>query len=191
MSIQTAQHLRVLKMLVMDPACSIQTKTCEEMFDSCGADRSNYEAEAKAIDASLCNISKHFTEGTKAKKDIVVFSDAKSVLQALDSGKFNNVTIRELTKTIDCFITEHAIKLTLQWIPGHVNVQGNERADTLAKQGASCPQPDVPTSIETAKQTIRANKKEEWMNEWATGETGRVMFQHMTTPKPKDSINEL
>ena len=166
-------------------------KTCEEIFDSCGADRSNYEAEAKAIDASLCNISKHFTEGTKAKKDIVVFSDAKSVLQALDSGKFNNVTIRELTKTIDCFITEHAIKLTLQWIPGHVNVQGNERADTLAKQGASCPQPDVPTSIETAKQTIRANKKEEWMNEWATGETGRVMFQHMTTPKPKDSINEL
>ena len=28
------------------------------------------------------------------------------------------------------------------------------------------------------------------MNEWATGETGRIMFQHMTTPKPKDSINE-
>ena len=36
---------------------------------------------------------------------IVVFSDTKSVLQALDSGKSNNVTIRELTITIDCLIT--------------------------------------------------------------------------------------
>ena len=70
----------------------------------------------------IYNISKHFTEGTKAKKDIVVFSYAKSVLQALDRGKFDNVTIRELTKTIDCLITDHAIKITLQWIPGHVNI---------------------------------------------------------------------
>ena len=166
-------------------------KTCEEIFDACGSDRSNYEAEAEAIQASLQNISKHFKDKTKAKKDIVVFSDAKSVLQALDSGKHNNLTIKNLIKTIDCLLTDHDINLTLQWIPGHVNIQGNERADTLAKQGASCPQPDVPTSMETAKQIIRANKKEEWMNEWAMGDTGRTMFQHMTTPKPKDSINEL
>ena len=166
-------------------------KTCEEIFNSCGTNSSNYEAEAKAIDASLQNIAKHFKDKTKAKKDIVVFSDAKSVLQALESGKFDNSTIRELMKTTDCLITEHGVKLTLQWIPGHVNIQGNERADTLAKRGASCPQPDVPTSIENTKQTIRANKKEEWMNEWASGDTGRVMFQYMTTPKPKDSINEL
>ena len=166
-------------------------KTCEEIFNSCGTNSSNYEAEAKAIDASLQNVAKHFKDKTKAKKDIVVFSDAKSVLQALESGKFDNSTIRELMKTTDCLIAEHGVKLTLQWIPGHVNIQGNERADTLAKRGASCPQPDVPTSIENTKQTIRANKKEEWMNEWASGDTGRVMFQHMTTPKPKDSINEL
>ena len=28
------------------------------------------------------------------------------------------------------------------------------------------------------------------MNEWASGYTGRIVFHHMTTPKPKDSINE-
>ena len=31
----------------------------------------------------------------------------------------------------------------LQRISGHVNILGNERADTLAKRGASYPQPDV------------------------------------------------
>ena len=61
----------------------------------------------------------------------------------------------------------------------------------MAECGASCPQTDVPTSIETAKQAIRANKKEEWMNEWASGDSERIMFHHMTTLKPKDSIDEL
>ena len=49
-------------------------------------------------------------------------------------------------------------------------------------------QPDVPTLIENTKKSIRENMKE-WMNEWASGDTGRIMFQHMTTPKLKDSIN--
>ena len=57
------------------------------------------------------------------------------VLKSLDSGIFNTVTIRELTKTIDCLITEHAVKLTLHWIPVHVNIQDNEIADTLGLNG--------------------------------------------------------
>ena len=113
------------------------------------------------------------------------------MLQALDNGKYNNLTIKNLIKTIECLLTDHDINLILQWIPGHVNIQGSERADTLAKQGASCPQPDVPTSMETARHIKRANKKEAWMNEWAMGDTGRTMFEHMTAPKPEDSINGL
>ena len=40
-----------------------------------------------------------------------------------------------------------------------------KRADKLAKKGASCPQTDVLTSLEKAKQLIRCNKKESRMNE--------------------------
>ena len=29
------------------------------------------------------------------------------------------------------------------------------------------------------------------MNEGASGDTGRIMFRHMISPKPKDSVNEL
>jgi len=57
-------------------------QTSEELFDSCGAQRSNFEAEAEAIDASLQNISKHFRDKTKIPNSIF-FSDAKSVLQSL------------------------------------------------------------------------------------------------------------
>ena len=109
----------------------------------------------------------------------------------VESGKIDNTSVKTLSKTIDGFITDHSVELTLQWIPGHANIPGNERADTLAKKGASRPQTDVPTSLETAKQIIRCNKKEEWMNDWASSTTGRAIFSHMTTPTPKDNINSL
>ena len=44
--------------------------------------------------------------------------------------------------------------------------------------------------METTKQAIQVNKKEESMNKWATRENGRIIFHHKTTPKPKDSIND-
>ena len=121
------------------------------MFDSCGAHRSNFEAEAEAIDTSLKHISKTFSQKTKPENNTVIFSDAKSVLQALDSGKLDNTSIKNLTKSIDSFLTDHDVELTLQWIPGHANIPGNERADKLAKQGASLPQTDVPTSTNSQK----------------------------------------
>ena len=43
-------------------------KTCEELFDSCGAQRSNFEAEAEAIDASLQYISTTFNQKTKTSE---------------------------------------------------------------------------------------------------------------------------
>ena len=81
--------------------------------------------------------------------------------------------------------------MVLQWIPAHTGIPGNERADALAKQGASLPQPDVPVAYSTCCQMIKANSKEEWMNNWSTGKTGRHMYGHMSKPLLKDPINNL
>ena len=63
-----------------------------------------------------------------------------------------------------------------QWIPWHINIQGNERADTLAKQGARCIQQNNNASYTTAKQTIKQHKTEDWRNEWANSTTGRSIY---------------
>ena len=57
-------------MLVLNPPYSNPDKTCEEIINSCRTNSSNYEAEAKAIDASLHNIAKHFKDKTKAKSEL-------------------------------------------------------------------------------------------------------------------------
>ena len=166
-------------------------QTCEELSDSCGAHSSNYEAEAKAIEASLQHISNLFSQTVKQRNNIVIFSDAKSVLEALNNEDPNDKTIRKLSRTISNFIAAHSVNITLQWIPGHTNIPGNEQADKLAKQGARCIQLDDTVTMNTAKQTIKQNKKEDWMNEWANNTTGRSIFNHMTTPNPRDKINKL
>ena len=97
----------------------------------------------------------------------------------------------KLSRDISNVITAHTINITLQWIPGHTNIPGNEQADKLAKQGARCPQQNNTASMNTAKQIIKQNKKEDWRNEWALNDTGRSMFMHMATPNPNDHINTL
>ena len=43
----------------------------------------------------------------------------------------------------------------MQWIPGHTSIPGNDKADTLAKEGSRHEQPHTQTTLQTAKQIIR------------------------------------
>ena len=88
-------------------------------------------------------------------------------------------------------MSRHNTRVVLQWIPAHIGIPGNERADALAKKGAGLPQPDTPVAYSTCCQIIKANSKEEWLNSWSTGTTGRNMYGHMSKPLLKDPINDL
>ena len=123
--------------------------------------------------------------------NIVFYTDSLSTLQALESGKSENKAMSELISNISQLMSNFNVDIVLQWIPGHSGVQGNESADSLAKTGASLPQPDVPVSMDTAKKMIKSNFKEEWMQSWISNNTGRALFQHMNAPKKKDPINLL
>ena len=120
-----------------------------------------------------------------------MFSDSISVVYALKNQTQDNKQVRQTAQEIHNLITSHSVHVTLQWIPGHTEIKGNEIADSLAKAGAACLQPENPCSLRTAKQMLKNNTKEEWLNRWASGETGRIMFQEMSQPKRKDTINHL
>ena len=54
-----------------------------------------------------------------------------------------------------------------KWISCPTIIPGNVCVDKLAKQGARCPQQNNTASMNNAKQIIKQNKKEDWMNKWA------------------------
>ena len=97
----------------------------------------------------------------------------------------------EIALGISNLIAAHAVHVTLQWIPGHRNISGNEKADKLAKIGATKPQKKNPCTQNTIKQILKNNEKEDWLNRWACGSTGCVMFKEMAQPRPQDAINQL
>ena len=114
-----------------------------------------------------------------------------SALQALEDGGHCKSELSHIALDIDRLITSHDIKITMQWIPGHSNTPGNDKADRLAKKGSTQEQPITATTLHTAKQILMTTNKEIWLNRWAMGNTGRDVYTHMASPNLNDNINHL
>ncbi|GFW72803.1 RNase H domain-containing protein [Trichonephila clavipes] len=78
-------------------------------------------------------------------QEIWILSDSRSAIQHLSNWQSvrDNVGVSILTK-LKRLSTSHQIHL--QWIPSHVDLEGNEIADTLVKASAyEVPEPSAPS----------------------------------------------
>ena len=63
----------------------------------------------------------------------IIFADSLSSLQAVDSNNCDHPFIQDILKLFnDCCSGNK--KVVLAWVPSHVGIKGNEKADELAKQ---------------------------------------------------------
>lgn len=86
----------------------------------------NYKAEAEALRAA----SNHIQNSLHTSTNVVLLSDALSVLQAMQTGR--DMELNSLASVLTRLTERH--RVVLQWIPSHCNVHGNEAADALAKE---------------------------------------------------------
>ena len=89
---------------------------------------SNCRAEILAI----CTAAEHLLESGKQMGNIAIFTDSLSTLQALNSADPVQM-IQGLHSSLAKPTAQHS--LSLQWVPAHAGMTGNERADRLAKIG--------------------------------------------------------
>ena len=111
------------------------------------------EAEKIAIKTAMQLIHQRFELSESNPTDVIIFSDAKSVLEALQNPPYQDQITSVIALVISNLIAAHAVHVTLQWIPGHCNISGNEKADKLAKIGATKPQKIPPCTQNTIKNT--------------------------------------
>ncbi|XP_045452992.1 uncharacterized protein LOC123662152 [Melitaea cinxia] len=100
---------------------------------------------------------------------IRILSDSMSVLQALDSKSTTSGIIYECHNTLMQVGENNDI--TLQWIKGHNNTRGNDRADELARRGSSMSaigaEPIMPLPSCWLKGQIRQRMKRKHITLWS------------------------
>lgn len=89
-------------------------------------------SELYAINKALIHLThSNFSEGT-------IFTDSLSALQSIQVPKQNNGLVMETLNIVQT-CAAHNIRVNLIWIPSHVGIPGNEKADKLASDGLESP----------------------------------------------------
>ena len=87
-----------------------------------GLQCSNYRAEILAIST----VAEHLLERRKKMGNIAIFTDSLSTLQALNSADPDQM-IQGLHSSLAKLTAQFTV--SLQWVPAHVGLTGNEKAD--------------------------------------------------------------
>ena len=118
-----------------------------------GLHSTNYKAEATALEEAATILER----SGRAKINVFI-TDALSVLQSIEINK-DKEQHSLFTKLTDL---SKRYNTTLQRIPAHCGLRGNELADTLAKQGAHLEQIDSTTTYLDEKTIVKSCLKRKW-----------------------------
>ncbi|XP_023242515.1 uncharacterized protein LOC111640714 [Centruroides sculpturatus] len=107
---------------------------------------------------------------------ITVYSDSQSSLQALNDGYHRDKLVHEVRCKV--LRARHERQVTLCWVRGHTGILGNERADQLAKAGASGPfiTRTVEPSAAYIKGTLLKRSMTNWQESWNQSTVGRSTY---------------
>ena len=90
-------------------------------------------------------------------QSIAILSDSQAALKALACPRVKQMLVGNCINNLN--ILGQNNQVTLMWVPGHSNIDGNEEADTLAKAGAhkqcEIPEPAVPVSYCRCRLEVR------------------------------------
>ena len=134
----------------------------------------NLGSHMEVFDAELFALGKAFkiafNQISLFTKDIWIFSDSQAAIQRLQKSSLNagQCHILAIENWIAKIKTKHQINIHLSWVPGHMNITGNEKADQAAKKGTEMQQTSVEkyVSLSFVKRKIKESALSEWQEEY-------------------------
>ena len=120
-----------------------------------------FTAELEAIVSAL-----RYIKITAKNNKFVVFGDSKSALQAL-LCKWDHPTVQIIMRFLVFLHTVHKTVIFC-WLPSHMGISGNERADSAAKAALQKDVSDCLISYTDAYQYISQYVRDLWQSEWDT-----------------------
>ena len=102
---------------------------------------------------------------TSSSKKFIIYSDTISVLQSLKYTKLENSLIVKIFNKLNSLIQSK--KVIFCWIPSHIGIQGNDKADSLAKAAISMtPDKNIKTPYTDLKPKIKQIVTKKWQQLW-------------------------
>lgn len=166
-----------------------QNKTCiAEGAESCGAEAEVFDAEAIG---ALRGVEEALRSTQVQTGCLWLCIDNKGIVENLT--KQGGLIAPRCSSHQELWETRHILdswpgrQVTIMWVPGHLDICGNEHADRLAKQGAqSSPRQESPTmTVAYAKRWRKAWLLDKFRNWWQSARrAGRDIEKHMEAPRP-------
>ncbi|NSM56533.1 hypothetical protein HET73_03090 [Wolbachia endosymbiont of Atemnus politus] len=121
-----------------------------------------YKAELNAINTAIIKINKD------TPITCHIFSDSRAALSAIDNcfTRREDILIK-IAKNLNRLHPESNI--CLHWVPAHVGIPGNEKADALAKAGAEGLTSDPSSGVQVSFEELLSHKKHLLYTTWKTG----------------------
>lgn len=89
-------------------------------------------------------------------REVFVCSDSQAALRALEASKVSSRLVNQCRVMLTKLAVQNSVKLI--WVPGHMGLEGNEKADELAREAAEMvpvgPEPFIPISYASVRSRI-------------------------------------
>jgi kelch-like protein 2/3 len=109
----------------------------------------------------------------------VIFTDSLSSLSALNGNKLDHPSIIELLEKHSRLVLQ-GNSITLAWLPSHVGIKGNDKADSLAKGALRMEITNVKIPYTDLKFNVNNYMQNKWQALWDTFPNNKL---HIIQPK--------
>ena len=155
------------------------------MFFPMGRWPTVFQAEIYAIleCASVC-LKRNYKHA-----NICIFSDSQAALKALKTSMCNSKLVWECILSLRQLAQKNQVNL--YWVPGHCGIEGNEKADQLARQGSSTvlvgPEPFCGVSSSALRMKLKEWEEATIRENWHAS-NGMRQFKRFIEPRRKNSL---
>ena len=100
------------------------------------------------------------------ERNFIIFSDSKSALQAISGQDWTHPLVLYILERLNWLVQYQEKRILFYWIPSHVGIIGNEKADTAAKAGLPKRVANVPIPYGDFRKHINVLLKRKWQSQW-------------------------